>query len=119
MQASIGVENTIMRFVNCLLDKHAQPDSSSKYFLTSGRVSETFNEVERLHLSVSNDRLKTKGNIIIHIRFSDLRTAVLFTVVENWAINVLLSTDFVLKPLKKAEITLNVNKSIFVTNDVD
>lgn len=91
----IGAENNIMQFVSCLLDAEIQANLSSKYFMPTDWFSKIYPEMQSSFLSASKDKLKTKGNISLHIRTGDLLTSVLLTVDETLPTHVLQGTSFI------------------------
>lgn len=58
-------------------------------------LSKISKDVQPSYLSASKDQLEIKHEIALHVRIGDLFTYVLFTVVQNFAIHLLLGIDFI------------------------
>lgn len=91
----ICTDNKIMHLVTCHLDTGAQPNPISKDLLPTAWISKISKEVRPSFIPASKDQLKTKKNITLPVKIGDLRTIVLFTVVQNLAVYVLLDTTII------------------------
>lgn len=92
MLITIGDKNNHMHPVNCLIDTLGQPNLISKELFPTDWLYNIYKEVQPALLSAQKDLLETKSNTTHHIGFGDLLTALLCTVSENLAIDVLLDT---------------------------
>lgn len=90
----IGAENNIMKWITCFSRKGDQPNFISSNLLPTHHKSKISEEVQRSVSSVSEERLKVKGNITVILRMDDLPTTVLCTIVKTLTIDVLITTVF-------------------------
>lgn len=75
-------------------DTEGQRNVISKDFMPTDWLSKISKKVQQSHLSAKK-RLKTVGTITLSTKIGNLHTSAMLTVVEDFAINVLLGTAFI------------------------